>query len=131
MKNKSLISLLIGCAFLLASSIAIPFETSESAVSVQLQMVLVDNDGTRINQDVDVKVRLVLASVIGNISIWEKTYTNETIDNGIFYKVIGGLDDNNTELIAEMFDESNVDIELEIEDEVIPINFILLFLEQN
>ena len=101
------------------------YSFSSEDIAVDVQLYLVNSEGNTINDEyLDINLRLVFNSAVGNIVLWEKSYSNELIEAGYFRKVMTGLDDSGSELTAEMFDEEDVDLEVQVGDEVFILNLV-------
>ena len=83
--------------------------TSEESVTLQVQLVLM-MDGEYISEEKDVIIRLT-----GDAgAIWSKTFEGEQITEGALSVELTGDDDGGYLLIASMFDEEDIQLEVDI-----------------
>ena len=93
--------------------------TSEESVTLQVQLVLM-MDGEYISGEKDVIIRLT-----GDAgAIWSKTFEGEQITEGALSVELTGDDDGGYLLIASMFDEEDIQLEVDIGDGSVTLSLV-------
>ena len=93
-----------------------PFVTPIDAITagdIQLQVQLVlGTDGVPITGPKDVIIRLKRS---GNVVMWEKTYSNQALPEGVLNVALSGNDDQERALSVSMFDAADVVLAVEVD----------------
>ena len=93
--------------------------TSSESVTLQVQLILM-MDGDYIDGENDVTI-----SLTGDAgAIWSKTFYSETLTDGVLSTELSGEDDSGYELIASMFDEEDIQLEVDIGGTTVSLDLV-------
>ena len=93
--------------------------TSSESVTLQVQLILM-MDGEYIDGENDVTI-----SLTGDAgAIWSKTFYSEILTEGVLSTELSGDDDRGYELIASMFDEEDIQLEVDVGGTTVSLDLV-------